>query len=280
MKLKLLKTGEIQTMPQPAELKDRAVDWAVVSWFPDGTRFLANAVPQGLRPYEVSSQGTSIWIISLRGEGPRKLRDDASAYSVSPDGSLISFGTNGGRGGDREIWLMSTTGDQARKLYDTDENSTIRGAVWSPDGKWIIYDRADNAGFSLLSRDLKGGTPNTLFSPSDLQDYLWLPDGRLIYSLPETEAIRATCNFWEMRLDGRTGTPLEKPKRLTSWSDFCMTFAGATADGRKLAFRKWTNRFATYVADLDATGPICPIQETFPGKLWIGESIGRQIAMH
>ena len=93
-----------------------------------------------------------------------------------------------------------------------------------------------------------------------------MPDGRLIYSLPETETTRATCNFWEMRLDGRTGTPLEKPKRLTSWSDFCMTFAGATADGRKLAFRKWTNRFATYVADLDATGSYMSNPRDFSGE--------------
>lgn len=33
-----------------------------------------------------------------------------------------------------------------------------------------------------------------------------------------------------------------------------MNFAGATADGRKLAFLKWTNHVATYIADLDLSG--------------------------
>jgi eukaryotic-like serine/threonine-protein kinase len=256
MKIKLIETGQTQAIPQPFELKDKAVNWAVRSWFPDGTRFLANAVPQGVRPYEVSSHGTSIWLVSRLGAPAHKLRDNAVAYSISPDGSLISFGTNPGRSGfgDREIWLMGPAGDQARKLYDTDEDSTIDGLVWSPDGKMTVYSRANKAGFSLVTRDLNGGSPTTLFLPSGVQDYLWLPDGRLIYSLPEPETTGATCNFWEVQLYGRTSKPIEKPRRLTNWSDFCMNFAGATTDGRKVAFTKWKNHSTTYVATLDATG--------------------------
>lgn len=255
MKLKLIESGEVQVIATPDEFKDKAVDWAVVSWFPDGARFLANAVPQSLRPYEVSSRATSIWIFSLHGEAPRMLRDDATAYSLSPDGSLISFGADPAKSGfgDREIWLVAANGEQARKLYDTDEDSTIGGVAWSPDGKLILYTREDKGGFSLLSRDLKGGSPNILFSPASLQDYLWLRDGRMVYSLPDSDDTGATCNLWEMRLDGRTGEPLEKSRRLTSWSDFCMNFAGTTADGGKLAFRKWRNHFTTYIADLDAS---------------------------
>src|SRR5208282_572376 len=40
--IKILATGESQTVPQPEEvLKDQQVNWEVVRWFPDGTRFLA-----------------------------------------------------------------------------------------------------------------------------------------------------------------------------------------------------------------------------------------------
>lgn len=258
IKIKLIETGETQAIPLPNELKDKAVNWEVRSWFPDGTRFLANAVPHGMGPQELSSQVTSVWVVSLLGGAPRKVRDNAVAYSVSPDGSLISFGTNSGRQGDREIWLMDSRGEQARKLYDTNDDSTISGPVWSPDGKLIVYSQANMGGSNLVSRDLKGGSPSTLFPSPAVElifDYLWLPDGRLLYSLLEPNATgSATCNFWEMRLDGRTGRPIEKPRRLTSWSEFCMNFAGVTADGRKLAFLKWTNRTATFIAELDSSG--------------------------
>ena len=257
MKIKLIETGETQAVPQPNELKDKAVNWGVRSWFPDGTRFFANAVPRGLGPQEVSSRVTSIWVVSLLGGAPRKIRDNAVAYSVSPDGSSIAFGTKDGREGDREIWLMNPNGDQARKLYDTDEGSTVSGPVWSPDGRLIIYTEGNLGGSSLISRDLKGGSTTTLFPSSTAElifDYLWLPDGRLIYSLMEPHTPGSdTCNLWEMRLDNRTGKPIDKPRQLTSWSEFCMTFAGVTANGRKLALLKWTNHPSTYIADLDPT---------------------------
>ena len=84
------------------------VSWEIVptAWFPDGTSFVANAHPARERAAAWSSQSSSIWIVSVRGGAPRKLRDNAIAWSVSPDGSLISFGTNKGRLGEREIWLM------------------------------------------------------------------------------------------------------------------------------------------------------------------------------
>jgi eukaryotic-like serine/threonine-protein kinase len=258
MKIKAVDTGETRAIPKPNELKDKAMDWEVRSWFPDSTRFLANAVPHGLGPAERSSQVTSIWIVSLLGGPPHKVRDNAVAYSISPDGSLISFGANNGRQGDREIWLMDPSGEQARKLYDTDKDSTISEPVWSPDGRLTVYSQANMGGSNLVSRDLKGGPPTALFPSSTAElifDYLWLPDGRFVYSLMEPKAAgSATCNFWEMRLDRRTGKPLEEPRQLTSWSEFCMNFAGVTADGRKLAFLKWTNHAATYIADLDSSG--------------------------
>jgi serine/threonine protein kinase/Tol biopolymer transport system component len=272
MKIKLIETGETQPVPQPNELKDKAVNWGVRSWFPDGTRFLANAVPRGLGPQEVSSRVTSIWIVSLLGGAPRKIRDNAIAYSVSPDGSSIAFGTMEGREGDREIWLMNPNGDQARRLYDTDEGSTIGGLVWSPDGKRIIYIKGNLGGSSLISRDLKGGATTALFPSLTAElifDYLWLPDGRLIFSLMEPNTLGSdTCNLWEMRLDDQTGKPIDKPRQLTSWSEFCMNFAGVTADGRKLGFLKWTNHPATYIADLDPTASYIsnPRQLSFEGS--------------
>jgi hypothetical protein len=73
----LIATGDTQTVPQPESLDANAA-WSIASWLPDSTSFLANAaVPGG---------STSIWMVSLLGRTPNKIRDEATAWSISPDG--------------------------------------------------------------------------------------------------------------------------------------------------------------------------------------------------
>src|SRR5262249_52348717 len=47
MKIKILETGETQTIPEALLPKGVAVDWSIVGWFPESTRFVANAKPHG-----------------------------------------------------------------------------------------------------------------------------------------------------------------------------------------------------------------------------------------
>ncbi len=262
MYIKLIATGEIRAVPEPALLKSRDVEWGVGPWFPDSARFLAHEHPalQSTDNWEI--QGSSIWMVSVLGEAPRELRDNAAAYSVSPDGSLIAFGTNVGTRGPREIWLMGPDGEQARKLYEADEDGAVLNLTWSPDGQRFIYLRTDNSGDTVVSRNLKGGPPTTIFPSSEfpsselgkVHDSTWLPDGRVIYSVDEPGAILPTCNFWIMRFDFRTGEIIEKPKRLTNWSGFCMSSLTATADGKQLTFLESESHLTSYLADLAAGG--------------------------
>lgn len=260
--IQLADTGEASTVPQPESLKSENVNWEIlpVSWFPDSAAFVVNAHPAGESQSAWSSQTTSIWIVSILGGAPRKLRDHALAWSVSsvaPDGSSISFGTNKGRLGEREIWLMSRTGQQAHRLFDTDVNSSIGGLQWLQKEQRAIYIHTDEFGDTLVSRDLNGGPSTTLLPPSELKnvkDAAWLPDGRVVYSLREPQAVVDTCNFWTVRLDPRTGQTIEKPKRLTNWGGFCLDHPSVTKDGKRLAFRQSSVQATTYVADLEAAG--------------------------
>jgi serine/threonine protein kinase len=258
MHIKLIETGETRAVPPPEALNGKDVEWKIIrQWFPDSTRFLADAHPSGQSAAIWNSQGSSIWIVSALGGAPRKLRDEATAYSISPDGSSISFGTNKGRLGDREIWLMGPDGEQARKLYDTDENSAIGGLRWFPHGQRVWYETVDKSGHSLVTRELGGGPVTTIFPPSEMGkiwDLALLPDGRLLYPLWESGAVGNTCNYWVMRLDERTGAPTDKPKRLTNWGGGELFGASVTADGKKLAFFNWVGRSPIYVADLEANG--------------------------
>ncbi len=255
--IKLVETGEVRAVTKPDQLKDEEVEWEAGPWFPGGAKFLANAHPPGQSTDEWSSQGTSVWLVSVLGEAPRKIRDNAIAYSVSPDGSLVAFGQNKGRLGEHEIWLTGPDGEQARKLYGPAEDSSIGWLTFSPDGRQIIYVNADASGATLVSRDLRGPAVTTLLPALEVKpidELSWLPDGRMIYSMNEPGAIGNTCNFWVMRIDPRSAKVIEKARRLTNWSGFCMTGITVTADGKHLAFLEWRAHLNSYVADSSADG--------------------------
>jgi serine/threonine protein kinase len=258
MHIKLNETGETRLVPHPGALDGKDVEWKIIhQWFPDSTRFLADAHPPGQSPAFWTSQGSSIWIVSALGGPPHKLRDEATAYSISPDGSSISFGTNKGRLGDREIWLMGPDGENARKLYDTDENRAIGGLCWFPRGQRVWYVTTDKSGINLVTRHLSGGPITSIFPPSEIKKtwlYTLLPDGRMLYQVAESGAVGSTCNFWVMPLDERTGAPTEKPKRLTNWGGTCPVGTSVTADGKKLTFLKWGEYSSLHLADLEANG--------------------------
>jgi serine/threonine protein kinase len=258
MHIKLIGSERAQSIPTPEALKMSDVVWDVGGWFPGGDRFLANTHPATEDQAAWSSQTSSIWMFSAAGEKPRKLRDSAVAWSVSPDGSSIFFGTNKGRLGEREVWVMDSNGEESHKLYEADAKTAICCLSSSPDQERYIYISTDAAGDTMLSRDRKGGAPTILFSPSDLKkmgDLVWLRGGQLVYSLPESEGLNNACNYWTVRIDLRTGRRLDESRRLTKSASFCMGSGSVTSDGKRLAFLGWSPGFGTaYVADLEADG--------------------------
>jgi serine/threonine protein kinase len=273
IQIKLIETGETRAVPPPEDPNSEDLEWRVAKpWFPDSTRFLAESHPSGTNSAVWTSEGSSIWIVSLLGGPPRKLRDEASAYSISPDGSTISFGTNNGRRGNREIWLMGSDGENARKLYEADGISSIGGLYWFPHGQRVWYGAFDKSGFSLLTRELSGGPVTTIPHPPEMTswDVTLLPDSRLLYVVGETGAAGFSCNYWVLPLDERTGAPTDKPKRLTNWAGVCPIGTSMTADGKKLAFLNWgQGRVPMDVADLEGNGTRIANQRRFaPSVGW------------
>jgi serine/threonine protein kinase/WD40 repeat protein len=252
--LKLIKTGEVQAIPQPDVLASERMDWELGAWFPDSTRFIANSHPSATAASAEAQQEASSWIVSVLGRAPVKFRQKALVYSFSPDGSAIAFGANFGSLGPREIWLMGPNGENARKLYETDEKSSICCVNWSANGQRIAYVRIDEAGATFLSRDLKGGPVSAILTPpvtKAVRDFLWLPDGRFLYSMEEPGSFLSTsCNFWTLRIDPNSGQPIAHPEQLTKWSESCMNTLSVTADGKSIVFLKWASHMTSYVAEL------------------------------
>ena len=252
--LKLIDTGETRAVAQPDALKNPSVKWEVGSWFPDSTRFLVSVHPSTKDWSEWNSVNTSVWAASVLGEVPTKLRDHAVGSAVSPDGSTVSFATNLGKYGEREIWFMGPSGEQARKYYEAKEGSGTSGWGWSPDGKHFGYVLTDESGSRFLSQPVEGGPTITLLGDAELSksnDFNWLHDGRVVFDLRETNNGNV-CNYWTMRLDLATGRHLEEPRRLTNWPNFCVFSGSVTNDDKRFAFVASSGFYAAYVADLEA----------------------------
>jgi len=262
LNIKLVKTGEMRTLPLPAEVESAHATWMPAAWSPDGTQLFTNL--------EVAGKPPSIWILSLIGDAPRKFRDDAFAQSISPDGAKLAFtagrtGVGARQGvytlGDQTVWLVGTNGEDPRMVAQGDQTTGYTHVAWSPDGSRIAYLKLD-MGFdadkcSIENRDLQGGQPVVVVTGANLcqnaQGFWWTPDGRLVFSRAEPSPNENDSNLWEVKLDPRTGEPAEKPVRITNWAGFSFASPTVTSDGKRLTFLKLNYQSNVYIAEL-ATG--------------------------
>jgi|SRR5579863_4509930 len=250
MHVKLIATGETQTIPPPAGLAPRAA-WFPAAWLPNETELLADAG---------SYVQQSIWVVSILGRTPRQLRDDGYVNSVSPDGSLIAITTGVRRAGSAEIWLMGVHGEDHHRLAVAKQNEGFVGVVWSPDSRRIAYQKIQEeptkVECSIEDRDLRGGPPATVLSDPKLcfKGWWWSPGGRMIYALAEPPPNDTDTNLWEIEVDLLTGQPSGKPRRITKWAGASILWPNGTADGKRLVFLKEDQQSDVYVGDLELNG--------------------------
>jgi len=253
--LRLIETGETRSLLQPENSAPDRAQWRPNGWFPDGARFVASRLESGGH--------TNAWVISVTGGQPRKLRDDAAAWSVAPDGSLIALGAQpASAGGFREIWLTGQQGEEPRRLVAGAADEELFWAAWSPDGTRIAYGKhrraPDRVECSIESRDLNGGQPAVLLSDPRLcagnAGFVWSADGRVIYAMSEAEPNQNESNVWETRVDGTTGKPAGKPTRITNWPGIRVSHLSGSADGKRIVVTKWGLQTDVYVGELEANG--------------------------
>jgi Tol biopolymer transport system component/tRNA A-37 threonylcarbamoyl transferase component Bud32 len=249
MHIKLIETGETQTISPPAKAK--AAYWAPMAWFPNGTKLVASV-------FEPGQTHASLWTVSILGGTQHELRDNAFVADISPDGSRIAFTSNPGLLGTTALWVMGANGDEPHKLVVLDAKSAFQTVIWSPDGQRIgyvkIHQTADKLETSIESRDLKGGQPSLVLSDPVLPELCWLHDGRMIYARAEPAPNQADSNFWQIRVNMRTGQREEKPRRLTNWAGFQVVNPTSSADGKRLSFIKTTSHSSVYIGELNANG--------------------------
>jgi len=199
-----------------------------------------------------------MWTVSVLGQSPRELRQGASGWEVSPDGTRLAFTPDSDSAS--EIWVMGSQGDNPHKVVAPGENDGLYAVHWSPDGQRLAYlkvQHLERYGESIETCDLKGANRTVVVSESapvlENGGFFWLADGRIVYSRGESRD-SDDHNRWQIGIDSHASTPIGKPKRVTQWAGSYLLGLSASADGKRLALRKWTRQAHVYPAELAAGG--------------------------
>jgi eukaryotic-like serine/threonine-protein kinase len=257
--LSVIDTGEVHDIPLPEELRTHL--WGA-SWFPDGEKLLLSA--------ESDAEGDTIWLTSVFGGAPHKLRTQAWLPVISPQGSSIAF-INGNR---HEIWVMDANGGNAAKILAS-ENDPYKAVAWSPTGLRLAYTRpsATGLGGSVETVSLNGGPPSKVFSDPKLEaakapDLLWLRDGRIVFDINESVAATEQ-NLWEIMTDPQTGKPSGTAAKITNWGGSSAGSPTFSRDGTRLVVVKNHRRDDVYVGELHENGT----HMDSPKRLTVSESM-------
>jgi eukaryotic-like serine/threonine-protein kinase len=268
--LRNITTGETHTFAKPKTLS-RSDAWFPTAWFPDASKFVAVS-------HVLTAQGeiTASWVATVVGGAVNRLRDDAFAQSVSPDGTLIAF-TTAVAHPNQEIWVTGARGEDARRIIAGNDATFFDTVRWAPGGERLVYLRwhspqtyveaSDYPEAKLESCNLKGEirplpVSNHLYASCPLS---WLPDGRIVYVVYEPPEQGANSSFnwsnnlWEIRVDPVTGKPQTQPRKLTNWLHFCIGGLSTSGDGRRMAVEKEVFQYGVYIGQLTRNGNLQPL---------------------
>jgi serine/threonine protein kinase/Tol biopolymer transport system component len=255
--LSVVGTGESHDIPLPEELRTHLQD---VTWAPEGEKLLFTA--------DSDAEPHMIWVASVFGGAPRKLRGDGDGPEASPQGSLIAFVS----GNEHEIWVMGANGENPHRIL-TGENERYAALAWSPTGQRLAYIRAQSwAGGTIETLSLDGGAPSVVISDPQLENsgvpgLVWARDGRIIFVSHEVPWENG-ANLWEVMTDPWTGKASRRATKITNWDGVAPYSPTVSSDAKRLAVVKPHARYDVYVAELrDGGTRLAP-----PKRLTVSES--------
>ena len=170
-----------------------------------------------------------------------------AAAGDRPVNGRISFGRFDPALGDFSIWAANPDGTRQRRLTHVPSFFSD----WSPDGRRIAFDFADDTGVHIATMDPNGRHVRQLTFGEGIQEVpKWSPDGRWITfdaspQFPDEPGFHT--DIWIMRADGS-----HKRQLTRGGFDVEPVFS---PDGRRIAFGRITNdaegEVAIYVVGVD-----------------------------
>ena len=194
----------------PVQITTDLVDHEFPRWSPDANALVYfSAAPSG------EAQG-GIWSIPALGGSPRRVIDSLGGADVSRSGKLACF-----RLVDGEVQLVTSSLDgTGLQVIAHSVAGYHMHPRWSPDGRWIAFQKGDGLRYDIFVIPDGGGEPRKLTDERNIiRGLAWLPDGSgIVYasSRGSTVPYLPPLALWEVRLNGaghRQITPAD------SWYD-------------------------------------------------------------
>lgn len=170
-----------------------------------------------------------LFVVGVDGKGVRDLTSGAKydvppppfggseAYNFSPDGKEVSYtakdqGRENAWSTDLNVYILPVTGGEPT-IITADNKGADQNAVYSPDGRFIIYQSQQRAGFEsdqqrLMMYDRTARTSVRLAQAWDrnADSYFFAPDGNTIY-IQTVDASRNKLYALAREGDGWASTP-------------------------------------------------------------------------
>lgn len=224
--LRLVETGETNRV----DLAGNRQFWEI-SWFPDGTRLLLTGSSE-------NGETMSLYSVAMMGGTLRKLQDNAWRATVSPDGASIVFLRAAYPVND--VWLMTATGESARRVMAGGASQLFWQVGWSPDSTRIAYGTSTLAGSSLRTSKRDGTDERVLVDDAQLFQayrgvlpFAWLP-GQIVFARADTAPFNTNVNLWSITVDVQ-GSPIGTPRRLTDTPGAAIRALAADVNGARVS---------------------------------------------
>src|SRR6266446_5749292 len=210
----------------PLQITRDTVDHECPRWSPDSSSILY------FSPAVSGAVQGSIWEIPALGGVPRRAVNSVGCADVNPiDGSLALFRL--AKEG-VQLGTAPTDGSRFDMVAQFAPTTYYLYPRWSPDGKWIAFQRGDNIRFDIFVAPATGGEPHQLTHDNNMMSGLaWLPDSTgIVYSSSRggTMPYLPTLGLWQVTL--RDGSVRRITSGETSYVSPDISKRGAILVGR------------------------------------------------
>jgi Tol biopolymer transport system component len=274
----------------PVQITSDPVDHESPRWSPD-----ANALVYFSPARSGEAQG-GIWSVPALGGSPRRLIDSLGGADVSASGRLACFRLLN----DAVQLVTSSLDGTGVQVIAQSTGGYHLHPRWSPDGRWIAFQKGDGIRFDVFVIPESGGESRPLTDERNMiKGLAWLPDSSgLVYASSRggTVPYLPPLTLWEVRLDGsqrplapvdawydqpdihRSGLMLAA-RMLMRFDLWTIPFAGAPADNVRHAQQvtRQTGQVLTPTSAPDGTEIAFLSDSGGHGNLWVMQTHSKQL---